>query len=355
MSKCNICGADLAPGAKFCTGCGTPVPQDLNPAPAEQPSFQQTPNQNGSDLQQAPSQNTPDLQQASAQAAPAPTAFQQAVSSSAGNPTAFEQAVSSNNAPKNIYSDVPQYGQPDSASRPAAGQPAGVQPGFNGQPPVGGQPDFNGQPPVGGQPDFSGQQPVGGQPDFSGQPPVGGQPGANSFYYGQPPVQPQKKKTGLIAGIVAAVVAALAIIIILIVVLSTRNTYKTPIEKFEKGINNRDTSTLMEAFPLNPEHPSLYKIAGESVGDYVLDDFDSEFDGQKIKIEITGKEKLTQLQLSNAEDSIYASLYGSDYKLTSGYRVYCTISVIGDDSYEPEDSTITVCKLNGKWYIFGID
>ena len=305
MSKCNICGADLAPGAKFCTGCGTPVPQDLNPAPA----------------------------------APASTAFQQAVSSSAGNPTAFEQAVSSNNAPKNIYSDVPQYGQPDAGTS----QPVGAQPGFNGQPPVGGQPDFNGQ------------QPIGGQPDFNGQQPVGGQPGANSFYYGQPPMQPQKKKTGLIAGIVAAVVAALAIIIILIVVLSTRNTYKTPIEKFEKGINNRDTSTLMEAFPLNPEHPSLYKIAGESVGDYVLDDFDSEFDGQKIKIEITGKEKLTQLQLSNAEDSIYASLYGSDYKLTSGYRVYCTISVIGDDSYEPEDSTITVCKLDGKWYIFGID
>ena len=317
MSKCNICGADLAPGAKFCTGCGTPVPQDLNPAPA----------------------------------APASTAFQQAVSSSAGNPTAFEQAVSSNNAPKNIYNDVPQYGQPDAGTS----QPAGSQPGFNGQPPVGGQPDFNGQPPVGGQPGFNGQPPVGGQPGFSGQPPVGGQPGANSFYYGQPPMQPQKKKTGLIAGIVAAVVAALAIIIILIVVLSTRNTYKTPIEKFEKGINNRDTSTLMEAFPLNPEHPSLYKIAGESVGDYVLDDFDSEFDGQKIKIEITGKEKLTQLQLSNAEDSIYASLYGSDYKLTSGYRVYCTISVIGDDSYEPEDSTITVCKLDGKWYIFGID
>ena len=305
MSKCNICGADLAPGAKFCTGCGTPVPQDLNPAPA----------------------------------APASTAFQQAVSSSAGNPTAFEQAVSSNNAPKNIYSDVPQYRQPDAGTS----QPVGAQPGFNGQPPVGGQPDFNGQ------------QPIGGQPDFNGQPPVGGQPGANSFYYGQPPMQPQKKKTGLIAGIVVAVVAALAIIIILIVVLSTRNTYKTPIEKFEKGINNRDTSTLMEAFPLNPEHPSLYKIAGESVGDYVLDDFDSEFDGQKIKIEITGKEKLTQLQLSNAEDSIYASLYGSDYKLTSGYRVYCTISVIGDDSYEPEDSTITVCKLDGKWYIFGID
>ena len=311
MSKCNICGADLAPGAKFCTGCGTPVPQDLNPAPA----------------------------------APASTAFQQAMSSSAGNPTAFEQAVSSNNAPKNIYSDVPQYGQPDAGTS----QPVGAQPGFNGQPPVGGQPDFNGQQPIGGQPDFN------GQPDFSGQQPVGGQPGANSFYYGQPPMQPQKKKTGLIAGIVAAVVAALAIIIILIVVLSTRNTYKTPIEKFEKGINNRDTSTLMEAFPLNPEHPSLYKIAGESVGDYVLDDFDSEFDGQKIKIEITGKEKLTQLQLSNAEDSIYASLYGSDYKLTSGYRVYCTISVIGDDSYEPEDSTITVCKLDGKWYIFGID
>jgi len=329
MSKCNICGADLAPGAKFCTGCGTPVPQDLNPAPA----------------------------------APASTAFQQAVSSSAGNPTAFEQAVSSNNAPKNIYSDVPQYGQPDAGtSQPVGAQPGfngqppvGGQPGFNGQPPVGGQPDFTGQQPIGGQPDFNGQQPVGGQPDFSGQQPVGGQPGANSFYYGQPPMQPQKKKTGLIAGIVAAVVAALAIIIILIVVLSTRNTYKTPIEKFEKGINNRDTSTLMEAFPLNPEHPSLYKIAGESVGDYVLDDFDSEFDGQKIKIEITGKEKLTQLQLSNAEDSIYASLYGSDYKLTSGYRVYCTISVIGDDSYEPEDSTITVCKLDGKWYIFGID
>ena len=87
MSKCNICGADLAPGAKFCTGCGTPVPQDLNPAPA----------------------------------APASTAFQQAVSSSAGNPTAFEQAVSSNNAPKNIYSDVPQYGQPDAGTSQPVG------------------------------------------------------------------------------------------------------------------------------------------------------------------------------------------------------------------------------------------
>ena len=171
MSKCNICGADLAPGAKFCTGCGTPVPQDLNPALV----------------------------------APASTAFQQAVSSSAGNPTAFEQAVSSNNAPKNIYSDVPQYRQPDAGTS----QPVGAQPGFNGQPPVGGQPDFNGQqpiggqpdfngqPPVGGQPDFSSQPPVGGQPDFNGQPPVGGQPGANSFYYGQPPMRPQKKKQAL--------------------------------------------------------------------------------------------------------------------------------------------------------------
>ncbi len=266
MSKCNICGADLAPGAKFCTGCGTPVPQDLNPAPA----------------------------------APASTAFQQAVSSSAGNPTAFEQAVSSNNAPKNIYSDVPQYGQPDAGtSQPVGAQPGfngqppvGAQPGFNGQPPVGGQPDFTGQQPIGGQPDFNGQQPVGGQPDFSGQQPVGGQPGRKFILlWTAADAASKEKKTGLIAGIVAAVVAALAIIIILIVVLSTRNTYKTPIEKFEKGINNRDTSTLMEAFPLNPEHPSLYKIAGESVGDYVLDDFDSEFDGQKIKIEITGKEK----------------------------------------------------------------
>lgn len=298
MSKCNICGADLAPGAKFCTGCGTPVPQDVNPVPVEQPSFQQ-----------APGQNAPDLQQAPTQAASEPTAFQQAVSSSAGNPTAFEQAVSSNNAPKNIYNDVPQYGQP----------------------------------------------PVGGQPDFNGQPPVGGQPGANSFYYGQPPVQPKKKKTGLIVGIVAAIVAALAIIIILIVVLSNRNTYKTPIEKFEKGINNRDTSTLLEAFPIDPKYESLYKLAGDSFGDELLSSFDSEYDGCKVKIEINDTERLTSSELSDAADSSFASSFGDDYDLTEGYYVYCTVKTTGNGSSESENSTITVCKWDGKWYIFDLN
>lgn len=301
MSKCNICGADLAPGAKFCTGCGTPVPQDINPAPVEQPSFQQIPNQNGSDMQQA-------------------------VSSSAGNPTAFEQAVSSNNAPKNIYNDVPHYGQPESAFQQPVGQPG-----------------------------FAGSQPSGAQPDFNGQPPVGGQPGANSFYYGQPPVQPKKKKTGLIVGIVAAIVAALAIIIILIVVISTRNTYKTPIEKLEKGINNRSASTIMEAFPLDPKYSSLYKAAGDSLGDELLSSFDSEFDGCKVKIEITDTERLTASELADAEDSYFASLFGSDYDLTEGYYVYCTMKTTGNGSSESEDSTLTVCKWDGKWYIFDLE
>ena len=101
MPKCNICGAELTPGAKFCTGCGTLVPQDVSSAP-EQPSFQQT-----------PVSNDPVVSPAPEQPAPAATAFNQAVGSSASGQTAFEQAVSSNDAPKNIYSDVPQYGQPD--------------------------------------------------------------------------------------------------------------------------------------------------------------------------------------------------------------------------------------------------
>ena len=306
MPKCNICGAELTPGAKFCTGCGTLVPQDVSSAP-EQP-------------------------------APAATAFNQAVGSSASGQTAFEQAVSSNDAPKNIYSDVPQYGQPDAGTS----QPAGAQPGFNGQPPVGGQPDFNGQPPVGGQ------------PGFNGQPPVGGQPGAGSFYYGQP-ASPQKKKTGLIAAIIAAVVAVIAIIVIVVVVLSNRNTYKTPIEKFEKGINNRDTSTLLEAFPIDPKYESLYKLAGDSFGDELLSSFDSEYDGCKVKIEINDTERLTSSELSDAADSSFASSFGDDYDLTEGYYVYCTVKTIGNGSSESEDSTITVCKWDGKWYIFDLN
>lgn len=306
MPKCNICGAELTPGAKFCTGCGTLVPQDVSSAP-EQP-------------------------------APAATAFNQAVGSSASGQTAFEQAVSSNDAPKNIYSDVPQYGQPDAGTS----QPAGAQPGFNGQPPVGGQPDFNGQPPVGGQ------------PGFNGQPPVGGQPGAGSFYYGQP-ASPQKKKTGLIAAIIAAVVAVIAIIVIVVVVLSNRNTYKTPIEKFEKGINNRDTSTLLEAFPIDPKYESLYKLAGDSFGDELLSSFDSEYDGCKVKIEINDTERLTSSELSDAADSSFASSFGDDYDLTEGYYVYCTVKTTGNGSSESEDSTITVCKWDGKWYIFDLN
>ena len=282
MPKCNICGAELTPGAKFCTGCGTLVPQDVSSAP-EQP-------------------------------APAATAFNQAVGSSASGQTAFEQAVSSNDAPKNIYSDVPQYGQPDAGTS----QPAGAQPGFNGQPPV------------------------------------GGQPGAGSFYYGQP-ASPQKKKTGLIAAIIAAVVAVIAIIVIVVVVLSNRNTYKTPIEKFEKGINNRDTSTLLEAFPIDPKYESLYKLAGDSFGDELLSSFDSEYDGCKVKIEINDTERLTSSELSDAADSSFASSFGDDYDLTEGYYVYCTVKTTGNGSSESEDSTITVCKWDGKWYIFDLN
>ena len=296
MPKCNICGAELTPGAKFCTGCGTLVPQDVSSAP-EQPSFQQT-----------PVSNDPVVSPAPEQPAPAATAFNQAVGSSASGQTAFEQAVSSNDAPKNIYSDVPQYGQP----------------------------------------------PVGGQPGFNGQPPVGGQPGAGSFYYGQP-ASPQKKKTGLIAAIIAAVVAVIAIIVIVVVVLSNRNTYKTPIEKFEKGINNRDTSTLLEAFPIDPKYESLYKLAGDSFGDELLSSFDSEYDGCKVKIEINDTERLTSSELSDAADSSFASSFGDDYDLTEGYYVYCTVKTIGNGSSESEDSTITVCKWDGKWYIFDLN
>ena len=302
MPKCNICGAELTPGAKFCTGCGTLVPQDVSSAP-EQPSFQQT-----------TVSNDPVVSPAPEQPAPAATAFNQAVGSSASGQTAFEQAVSSNDAPKNIYSDVPQYGQPDAGTS----QPAGAQPGFNGQPPV------------------------------------GGQPGAGSFYYGQP-ASPQKKKTGLIAAIIAAVVAVIAIIVIVVVVLSNRNTYKTPIEKFEKGINNRDTSTLLEAFPIDPKYESLYKLAGDSFGDELLSSFDSEYDGCKVKIEINDTERLTSSELSDAADSSFASSFGDDYDLTEGYYVYCTVKTIGNGSSESEDSTITVCKWDGKWYIFDLN
>ena len=302
MPKCNICGAELTPGAKFCTGCGTLVPQDVSSAP-EQPSFQQT-----------PVSNDPVVSPAPEQPAPAATAFNQAVGSSASGQTAFEQAVSSNDAPKNIYSDVPQYGQPDAGTS----QPAGAQPGFNGQPPV------------------------------------GGQPGAGSFYYGQP-ASPQKKKTGLIAAIIAAVVAVIAIIVIVVVVLSNRNTYKTPIEKFEKGINNRDTSTLLEAFPIDPKYESLYKLAGDSFGDELLSSFDSEYDGCKVKIEINDTERLTSSELSDAADSSFASSFGDDYDLTEGYYVYCTVKTTGNGSSESEDSTITVCKWDGKWYIFDLN
>ena len=34
---CNKCGQEIKPGAKFCTKCGTPVPQVQQPAP-EQPA-----------------------------------------------------------------------------------------------------------------------------------------------------------------------------------------------------------------------------------------------------------------------------------------------------------------------------
>ncbi len=58
---CKVCGKDNAEGMKFCTGCGTPVTDVVNPAPAEpvfqapvaEPQFQSAP------FQPAPVQPTP--------------------------------------------------------------------------------------------------------------------------------------------------------------------------------------------------------------------------------------------------------------------------------------------------------
>lgn len=214
----------------------------------------------------------------------------------------------------------------------------------------------------------------------------------------------KKGKTGIIA------VAAVAVVVVLCVILFGGKGYKTPLKDLEKLINKQNTDVfayteLMQS-PMDSEAlESIWKILKKS-DDYadVLDelkdgiqDFYEDVEGLKISFDITDSEKLSDKDLKNLSKE-FKNTYKSGYKdvieqledmdkgdyedladmldistgdakklvkkmisymesyenaeVSKGYEVELRCyGEMDEDEGKTERFTVTVLKVDGKWYI----
>ena len=196
MSKCNSCGAELAPGAVFCNMCGSKVTTNSETVQSV-PNFEQQATNFGQQASQP--------QQATNFGQPAPQPQQ---ATNFGQPAPQPQQATN-------------FGQP--APQPQQATNFGQQ-----------ATNFNQQ-----ATNF-GQQPQ--QAQYYGQ----------GVQYAQP-----KKNTGLIAGIVAA--GLVVLIALLVFLINPFASYKDPIRTLEKGIKKCDAEKIIKAFPIDSSLAALIK------------------------------------------------------------------------------------------------
>lgn len=322
MNQCKTCGANLIAGAKFCTSCGTPV-VDATPAPAAANASNEVPTFHA---QAAPT--VPVFGHTAPVANPAPAA----ASNFSGQPV------------PNVSEAAPAFGgQPV----PPVSNPAPAAPNFSGQPVPNAAPNFAGQPVPNAipnaAPNFDGQPVPNAAPNMNGQPMVNG--------YQQPYVKPANKKIG--AGAIAAIIGGVALFLVIIGILVSqvffKSDYKDPIEKFEKGINNHDVSMILDAFPLTETQSSVVSLFSSSLED--------EFANiMNVDIKITSATRMTTSELQSASEyNQFQSFTGQTYQLSDGYKVYARMSGFANGDSLDKDVEFTVCKWNGKWYIFDFD
>ena len=392
MSICSNCGATLPDTAKFCTICGSPVaptvPNDISApevsAPEQHSVLQQVPSEaklvspEPSPIPQPSAEPAPaPVPTPSAEPAPeayaqpiptptpqaAPTAYAQATQDEVKKPTAYEQA----SMPKQPQS---QNGQPIFPADQHRYQNTTYQ---NFQP---GQPAYtNGAPQPQAQPNPTAgygvptQQPQPNPAAGYGMPPQQAQAmgyGAsmqqpNPGYPGQPypgaPVQPypgaptgQKKplSKGVIAGIIGGGIAVALIIIILVCVLVLgKKPYEKPVANLEKGMNNHDIATVLDAFP--DSFASQYSTYA-----YLFDDI-MDYDISNVSIDILSATKLTPAELDDYSNYSMFAYMDSSFNVTEGYSLYVSISGMEDGYMDTDTGTIIVGKVNGKWCIIDLE
>ena len=212
------------------------------------------------------------------------------------------------------------------------------------------------------------------------------------------------KDKNVIIVLCAAVV--LLILIIIIAVSALGGGYKKPVDNLLKGISNADGKTVLKAFPEfyvdsiedqmddaakdkkkykerlaeleedkdyydADEYAEMYKsyqdriaIADcETPAEYfeksVLEDLRDELEdeyGENIKIsyKIRSKKELKKSDLNDMEDYVEA-VFDEEVKIKKGYELKLKMKIKGKDDKDEEKGEISVYKIDGKWYILGMD
>lgn len=229
------------------------------------------------------------------------------------------------------------------------------------------QPVYNVQPAYSAQPQYV-------QPGYGVQPQYGQQPGFGAV----PPAPPKKKKTGLIIGIVIAVVALIVIVIIAISSAATDvaekegviESHKTPVIKIADAYENRDFTTLKEAYSdlffeeldetlaeleiYNSDYLSGMETSFEGRYEYIEEecgvDFEVTYEIENVK-EYDDEEILEYIEEVEEEGSTYdpddiQELYSYDFVVVAEGE-YGEIEIV--------EGTMYVVKSYGEWGLISLD
>ena len=364
MRKCNICGADIVEGSKFCANCGASFAETAtaahNGAPTASAPVSEESEPNVTNVREynytQPAPYVPvDNGSQPKTAAPQANAYSQAVADSSVreaqqiNNVAQPQTPDFSQQATNFYQPAPGYGQQATNFGQQAngyGQQAtnfGQQAnGYGQQNPAYGQQAAN----FGQQTNGYGQQ----NPNFNQQTNGYGQqaPGFNqqapNFGQQNPGYTPKKKSNvGLIIAAVVGLIAIITVVCLFLFGPMGTKPYEQPIKKVEKALNDGKISDALDAFPADNSKVSALL---NTYGNFSLPE------DSKFTFDIGKGTKLSEDELNEYKEDFESSFGDYGKNITEGYSVATTFSYGykgADFSYKVN---FIVCKSSGKWYIF---
>lgn len=156
-------------------------------------------------------------------------------------------------------------------------------------------------------------------------------------------------KTLLYGGIGAGVLALVVLLIVIIANIS--GGYKTPISNMFKGMQKANLKTYLKAYP---EFMEMDEYVDQEDMDDMLESLEEEY-GKNIKIsyKILDKEKIEKDDLEDVQEKI-EKYYDAKVKVSAGYKVTVKSTVKGKEDSETDTDTMSVYKIDGKWYLLGL-
>ena len=214
-----------------------------------------------------------------------------------------------------------------------------------------GQPMVNNQQPM-QQPNYNqpypNQQMPGPMPmqqPMPGQQPMYNQP-VNGMY--QQPMQ--QKKFNPITIIIPVVIIALIVVLLLV---TGNNNYKKPIELYCEGLNNLDINTINKALPTELINSPDNEIAEE------IADMKQDLITYNANLTVTCQiaeegVELTDEEVQELSDEFQYE-FNTDRVISKAYNVDVTRTYIieyenGKTKTDDDYTTVTVAKIDGKWY-----